>query len=122
MSKVFIGTRVHRSLHLRKAPGPHTQLFRDARLDQASATHSIQVSRSLSYWWTCQRFADKFGGAANAALRKAAKAARRQRRLLRLLKEQEAARRQAAAEAKAAEAKRAAEFAKNAPPAAEPEG
>ena len=64
-----------------------------------------------------QRFADKFGGAANATL-EAAKAAKEAKAAK--AAEQEAARK-AAAEAKAAEkAKRAAEFAKNAP-AAEPE-
>ncbi len=64
-----------------------------------------------------QRFADKFGGAANATL-EAAKAAKEAKAAK--AAEQEAARK-AAAEAKAAEkAKRAAEFAKNAP-VAEPE-
>lgn len=64
-----------------------------------------------------QRFADKFGGAANATL-EAAKAAKEAKAAK--AAEQEAARK-AAAEAKAAEkAKRAAEFAKNAP-AVEPE-
>ncbi len=64
-----------------------------------------------------QRFADKFGGAANATL-EAAKAAKEAKATK--AAEQEAARK-AAAEAKAAEkAKRAAEFAKNAP-VAEPE-
>ena len=59
-----------------------------------------------------QRFADKFGGAANATL-EAAKAAKEAKAAK--AAEQEAARK-AAAEAKAAEkAKRAAEFAKNAP-------
>lgn len=58
-----------------------------------------------------QRFADKFGGAANATL-EAAKAAKEAKAAK--AAEQEAARK-AAAEAKAAEkAKRAAEFAKNA--------
>ena len=64
-----------------------------------------------------QRFADKFGGAANATL-EAAKAAKEAKAAK--AAEQETARK-AAAEAKAAEkAKRAAEFAKNAP-VAEPE-
>lgn len=59
-----------------------------------------------------QRFADKFGGAANATL-EAAKAAKEAKAAK--AAEQETARK-AAAEAKAAEkAKRAAEFAKNAP-------
>ena len=82
----------------------------EMRLDLCDKCHPFYTGQQklVDTGGRVQRFADKFGGAANAAL-EAAKAA-----------EQEAARK-AAAEAKAAEkAKRAAEFAKNAP-AAEPE-
>ena len=85
----------------------------EMRLDLCDKCHPFYTGQQklVDTGGRVQRFADKFGGAANATLEaaKAAKAA-----------EQEAARK-AAAEAKAAEkAKRAAEFAKNAP-VAEPE-
>ena len=82
----------------------------EMRLDLCDKCHPFYTGQQklVDTGGRVQRFADKFGGAANATL-EAAKAA-----------EQEAARK-AAAEAKAAEkAKRAAEFAKNAP-VAEPE-
>lgn len=91
----------------------------EMRLDLCDKCHPFYTGQQklVDTGGRVQRFADKFGGAANAAL-EAAKAAKEAKAAE--AAEQEAARK-AAAEAKAAEkAKRAAEFAKNAP-AAEPE-
>ena len=91
----------------------------EMRLDLCDKCHPFYTGQQklVDTGGRVQRFADKFGGAANAAL-EAAKAAKEAKAAK--AAEQEAARK-AAAEAKAAEkAKRAAEFAKNAP-AAEPE-
>ena len=100
----------------------------EMRLDLCDKCHPFYTGQQklVDTGGRVQRFADKFGGAANATLEaakaakeaKAAKAAKEAKAAK--AAEQEAARK-AAAEAKAAEkAKRAAEFAKNAP-AAEPE-
>ena len=91
----------------------------EMRLDLCDKCHPFYTGQQklVDTGGRVQRFADKFGGAANATL-EAAKAAKEAKAAK--AAEQEAARK-AAAEAKAAEkAKRAAEFAKNAP-AAEPE-
>ena len=86
----------------------------EMRLDLCDKCHPFYTGQQklVDTGGRVQRFADKFGGAANATLEadKAAKEAKAAKAA-----EQEAARK-AAAEAKAAEkAKRAAEFAKNAP-------
>ena len=91
----------------------------EMRLDLCDKCHPFYTGQQklVDTGGRVQRFADKFGGAANATL-EAAKAAKEAKAAK--AAEQEAARK-AAAEAKAAEkAKRAAEFAKNAP-VAEPE-
>ena len=91
----------------------------EMRLDLCDKCHPFYTGQQklVDTGGRVQRFADKFGGAANATL-EAAKAAKEAKAAKAV--EQEAARK-AAAEAKAAEkAKRAAEFAKNAP-VAEPE-
>ena len=91
----------------------------EMRLDLCDKCHPFYTGQQklVDTGGRVQRFADKFGGAANATL-EAAKAAKEAKATK--AAEQEAARK-AAAEAKAAEkAKRAAEFAKNAP-VAEPE-
>ena len=91
----------------------------EMRLDLCDKCHPFYTGQQklVDTGGRVQRFADKFGGAANATL-EAAKAAKEAKAAT--AAEQEAARK-AAAEAKAAEkAKRAAEFAKNAP-VAEPE-
>lgn len=93
----------------------------EMRLDLCDKCHPFYTGQQklVDTGGRVQRFADKFGGAANATL-EAAKAAKEAKAAK--AAEQEAARK-AAAEAKAAEkAKRAAEFAKNAPVAeSEPE-
>lgn len=95
----------------------------EMRLDLCDKCHPFYTGQQklVDTGGRVQRFADKFGGAANATL-EAAKAAKEAKAAK--AAEQEAARK-AAAEAKAAEkAKRAAEFAKNAPvvePEPEPE-
>lgn len=86
----------------------------EMRLDLCDKCHPFYTGQQklVDTGGRVQRFADKFGGAANATL-EAAKAAKEAKAAK--AAEQEAARK-AAAEAKAAEkAKRAAEFAKNAP-------
>lgn len=91
----------------------------EMRLDLCDKCHPFYTGQQklVDTGGRVQRFADKFGGAANATL-EAAKAAKEAKAAK--AAEQEAARK-VAAEAKAAEkAKRAAEFAKNAP-VAEPE-
>ena len=91
----------------------------EMRLDLCDKCHPFYTGQQklVDTGGRVQRFADKFGGAANTTL-EAAKAAKEAKAAK--AAEQEAARK-AAAEAKAAEkAKRAAEFAKNAP-VAEPE-
>lgn len=91
----------------------------EMRLDLCDKCHPFYTGQQklVDTGGRVQRFADKFGGAANATL-EAAKAAKEAKAAK--AAEQEAARK-SAAEAKAAEkAKRAAEFAKNAP-VAEPE-
>ncbi len=91
----------------------------EMRLDLCDKCHPFYTGQQklVDTGGRVQRFADKFGGAANATL-EAAKAAKEAKAAK--AAEQETARK-AAAEAKAAEkAKRAAEFAKNAP-VAEPE-
>lgn len=91
----------------------------EMRLDLCDKCHPFYTGQQklVDTGGRVQRFADKFGGAANDTL-EAAKAAKEAKAAK--AAEQEAARK-AAAEAKAAEkAKRAAEFAKNAP-VAEPE-
>ena len=91
----------------------------EMRLDLCDKCHPFYTGQQklVDTGGRVQRFADKFGGAANATL-EAAKAAKEAKAAK--AAEQEAARK-AAAEAKAAEkAKRAAEFAKNSP-VAEPE-
>ena len=91
----------------------------EMRLDLCDKCHPFYTGQQklVDTGGRVQRFADKFGGAANATL-EAAKAAKEAKAAK--AAEQEAARK-AAAEAKAAEkAKRAAEFAKNAQ-VAEPE-
>ena len=85
----------------------------EMRLDLCDKCHPFYTGQQklVDTGGRVQRFADKFGGAANATL-EAAKAAKEAKAAK--AAEQEAARK-AAAEAKAAEkAKRAAEFAKNA--------
>lgn len=91
----------------------------EMRLDLCDKCHPFYTGQQklVDTGGRVQRFADKFGGAANATL-EAAKAAKEAKAAK--AAEQEAARK-SAAEAKAVEkAKRAAEFAKNAP-VAEPE-
>ena len=86
----------------------------EMRLDLCDKCHPFYTGQQklVDTGGRVQRFADKFGGAANATL-EAAKAAKEAKAAK--AAEQETARK-AAAEAKAAEkAKRAAEFAKNAP-------
>ena len=86
----------------------------EMRLDLCDKCHPFYTGQQklVDTGGRVQRFADKFGGAANATL-EAAKAAKEAKAAK--AAEQEAARK-AAAEAKAAEkAKRAAEFAKSAP-------
>ena len=91
----------------------------EMRLDLCDKCHPFYTGQQklVDTGGRVQRFADKFGGAANATL-EAAKAAKEAKAAK--AAEQEAARKDAAEAKPAEKAKRAAEVAKNAP-AAEPE-